>query len=226
MDMRKLSKTDPLERQAEKQTDSPEYSPMDPPDAYAPPSLDPVPYEAMPAFLRALMDDHRSFEGSLTAFEHILASLQENGLKPDKSVDGGLREFFAFLDDHVVPHHMREEKILFPVLHERLLEAGEHGAGRTPKTAIDVLEDDHAKAMQHAAVTFNFLGLAARLSDAASRAIVLDAALQQGKALVELLRLHMFREDNIVFALAVRHLSDTELGEMEKRGEPTQGTDI
>ncbi len=132
-------------------------------------------------------------------------------------MDEALRSFFTFFDDHVVAHQLAEDKILFPTLHERLLEKGEHGAGHPPRTAVDMLEDDHAKVMQIAAVTFNFLALSARLPDPASRAIVLDAALEQGKALIEMLRLHMFREDNVVFALAVEHLEASTFDDMEKR---------
>ncbi len=217
MDLRKLQNTDPLKRSVEKQSKAPEFSPMDPPDAYAPPAMDEVSYEAMPRFLQKLMDDHKNFEAALGTFEEALARLKENGLKPDKDVDEGLRNFFSFLDDQIVAHSLVEQKVLFPPLHDRLIETGEHSKGQLPKTAVDMLEDDHARMMQLAAVTFNFLGLAARLPDAPSRAVALDAALEQGRALIELLRLHMFREDNVVFALAVKHLAGPDFDEMEKR---------
>jgi hemerythrin-like domain-containing protein len=217
MDFKELHKTDPLKRSAEKQTEAPEYSPMDPPDAYAPPGIDAVDYEAMPNFLQGLVDEHKSFEEPLKSFENALGWLRKNGLKPEKAVDEALRLFFTFLDDQMVGHHMKEEKILFPVLQERLLEKGEHGAGDPPRTTVDILEDDHAKVMQLAAVTFNFLGLAARLPDASSRAIVLDAALEQGTALIEMMRLHMFREDHVVFATAAKHISTIEFDQMERR---------
>lgn len=217
MDLRKLQKADPLNRSAEKQTEAPEYSPMDPPDAYAPPGTEDVPYEAMPKVLQCLMDDHGAFKTALEIFEEVLGRLQENGLAPDRKLDEALRNFFGFLDEQMVGHELKEEKILFPLLQERLIEKGEHGAGDPPRTAVDVLEDDHSKAMQLAAVTFNFLGLAARLPDARSRAMVLDAALEQGRALIDLLRLHIFREDSIVFPLAAKHLTDREFDEIERR---------
>ena len=222
MDMRKLQQTDPLKRAAEKQSESQEFSPMSPPDAYSPPAgIEEVPYEAMPKFLQKLMDDHKAFQGELEQFEGVLGRLQENGLKPDKTVDEGLRKFFGLLDDQIAGHQVEEERLLFPVLHERLVEKGEHSAGRVPQTAVDMLEDDHAKVIQLAAVTFNFLGLAARLPDPSSRVIVLDAALEQGKALIEILRLHIFREDHVAFPLAVKHLSESEFAEMSRRVRPT-----
>ena len=212
-----LNAVDPLKKQPTEGVPSDGLSPMDPPDAYAPPGVEDVPYEKMPKILQNLMDDHKAFEAPLKSFEEALGKLRENGLAPDKEVDEALRSFFSFLDDQMIGHEAKEEKILFPLLQERLIEKGEHGGGDMPTTAIDMLEDDHSKVMQLAAVTFNFLGLAARLPDAPSSAIVLDAALEQGEVLTELLRLHMFREDSIVFPLAAKHLTDTEFGEMELR---------
>jgi hemerythrin-like domain-containing protein len=217
LDIEKLQTTDPLKRMVEKQSEQEEFSPMDPPDAYSPPGGEAIPYEKMPPFLQKLMDEHNAGLKELDAFEKVLMQLQKQGLKPDKQVDAGLRRFFSFLDEHILPHNLKEEKILFPLLQKRLLEKGEHSQGQYPKTAVDMLEDDHIKLTQLAAVTFNFLGLAARLPDAASRAITLDAALEQGKALVELLRLHIFREDNVVFSLAVKHFTQDEFKVMEKQ---------
>ena len=83
------------------------------------------------------------------------------------------------------------------------------------------MEDEHAKAMQLAAVVVNFLGLVFRLPDERSGMIVLDAALEQGKNLIELLRLHVFREDNVVFPLAHQLISIAEFDEMHSRGAVT-----
>ena len=77
------------------------------------------------------------------------------------------------------------------------------------------MEDDHLKAVQLAAVILNFMGLALRLKDEPSRLIVLDSALEQGKDLVELLRLHIFREDNIIFSAAHRLISKNEFDHFE-----------
>lgn len=215
VDFKKLRETDPLKRLVEKQTEQEEFSPMNPPDAYAPPGGEAIPYEKMPPVLQKLMDEHETALKELDAFEAVLLRLQKQGLKPDKEVDEGLRRFFSFLDENIVHHNLKEEKILFPLLQERLLEKGEHSKGQFSKTAVDMLEDDHIKTMQLAAITFNFLGLAARLPDPPSRAITLDAALEQGKELVELLRLHIFREDNVVFPLAVKHIAENEFREAE-----------
>ncbi len=216
IDPKKLRETDPLKRMVEKQTQQEEFSPMNPPDPYAPPAMESIPYEALPAFLQQLVDEHRRCREELKAFEQVLHRLKEVGLRRDREVEQGLQRFFRFLDEHIVPHNTKEEKRLFPPLQECLLEAGEHSKGPSPTTAVDMLEDDHLKLMQLAAVTFNFLGLAARLPDPASQALTLDAAIEQGQAMVEVLRLHMFREENVVFPRAIEQLSAEEFRQMHK----------
>lgn len=216
MNLKNLNENDPLKRVVEKQTNQQEFSPMNPPDAYLPPNTDAIPYEEMPSFLRCLMDDHKQINEKLALFEGVLSQLQKKGLAADPNIDKGLREFFTFLDEKIVLHNLKEEKILFPVLQERLLAKGEHSRGANPETAVDMLEDDHIKTMQLAAVAFNLLGLAVRLPDVTSRAITLDAALEQGKALIELLRLHIFREENTVFPMAVKLITPDEFKKMEE----------
>ena len=212
-ELKVINQHDPLDRRAEKQHEQEELSPMDPPDAYSPPTLDAVPYEDMHPFLQQLMDEHQACIEQLNAFEQALLQIQQEGLS--RKVDEKLREFFHFFDNNIVKHNQREEADLFPLLHRRLIENGEHGRGHDALTAVDMLEDDHVKALQLAAVVFNFFGLTMRLPDANSRLVVLDAAIEQGKTLVEMLKLHIFREDNIAFAQARRLLTKTELDEME-----------
>jgi len=216
-DLNKMQNNDPIKRMVEKQTNQQEFSPMAPPDAYEPPETEAIPYEKMSPFIQNLMDDHKECVEKIDLLEDVLSQLQENGLVPDPKIDEGLREFFTFLDEKIVRHNLKEEKILFPLLQRRLLEKGEHGTGSNPKTAVDMLEDDHIKLMQLAAVTFNFLGLAVRLPDPASRAMVLDAAIEQGRSLVEISRLHFFREDKVVFSLADELITSKEFKEMEKQ---------
>jgi hemerythrin-like domain-containing protein len=213
MDMHKLNRIDPLRKQPERGLDSGTgLSPMDPPDAYAPPSVEPVPAAELHPFLRKFRDEHVPLMEELNAFEEAILSIQKNGYT--KESDAKLRRFFHFFDHEFIPHSRREEATMFPLLRERLIAAGEHGKGSVPTTATDLMEDERAQAMQLAAVVVNFLGLVFRLPDERSRLIVLDAALEQGKNLVELLRLHVFREDNVVCSLAHRLISRAEFDEM------------
>jgi len=216
MDVHILKRIDPLRKQAERGLGSGTgLSPMDPPDAYAPPSVEPVPAEALHPFLRKFRDEHVPFMEELNAFEAAILSIQKTAYTRES--DAKLRRFFQFFDHEFIPHSRREEATLFPLLRERLMASGEHGGGSGPTTAADVMEDEHAKAMQLGAVVVNFLGLVFRLPDEKSGMIVLDAALEQGKNLVELLRLHVFREDNVVFSLAHRLISTAEFDEMQSR---------
>ena len=208
-----LNRVDPVQRQAPHgMAELQSLSPMDPPDAYAPPAIVPVAVADMHPFLRQMAEEHQPFLDEVTAFEDTILSIQKTGYT--KEADGRLRHFFNFLDEHFIPHNRREEATLFPLLKRRLLEAGEHGTGADPQTPVDLMQDEHIKAVQLAAVILNFLGLAFRFPDERTRLIVLDAALEQGKFLVELLRLHVFREDNVVFPLAQQLITAAELERM------------
>ena len=80
IDLKKLQKTDPLRRSAEKQSEAPEYSPMNPPDAYSPPAVEEVPYGEMPKFLQKMMDDHKAFQTALESFEEALGEERQQRL--------------------------------------------------------------------------------------------------------------------------------------------------
>ena len=176
MDMHLLNRIDPLRKQPERGLDGGKgLSPMDPPDAYAPQSVEPVPAAELHPFLRKFRDEHVPLMEELNAFEEAILAIQKNGYT--KESDAKLRHFFHFFDQEFIPQSRREEAALFPLLHQRLIAAGEYGKGSVPTTATDLMEDEHAKAMQLAAVVVNFLGLAFRLPEERSRLIVLDTAL-------------------------------------------------
>lgn len=213
MEFHQLNRIDPLHKQVEGDMEIPQgISPMDPPNPYMRSNLEAVATEALHPFLRELKNEHAIFMEEINTCETALLSIQKDGYS--RETDTKLREFFSFIDSRFLEHNRREEIILFPLLRKRLIASGEHGVGEVPVTAIEVMEGEHAKALQLAAVIVNFLGLAFRLPDEKSSLMVLDAALEQGKAFVELLRLHIFREDNIIFSLAHRLISFAEFDEM------------
>jgi hypothetical protein len=84
--------------------------------------------------------------------------------------------------------------------------------------------DDHVKVIQLAAVVVNLLRLGPHLPDPLSVRMVRDAALRHAGSLAELLRLHMFREDKIVFAAAPRLLRTQELDALLAALEPAGGS--
>lgn len=217
VNLRNLKTTDPVKKQPEQGVEGEGYSAMDPPEAYSPPASVNVKPEDMHPFLRRFYDDHAVFKAKLQDFEDSILAIQTEGYTKER--DFRLKLFFDFYDVDLIPHNQREERVLFPLLHQRLIEAGEFGQGKVPTTAIDLMEDEHVKAMQLSAIVLNFLGLTHHLPDERSRLLVLDSALEQAKSLVELLRLHLFREDNVVFPLAHRLITLGELDAMQTRAD-------
>jgi len=190
-------------------------SPYSPPEAYNPPKVDDIPYEELHPFLQSLIDEHKKYDKKIIDFEETL-TLIENG-KVDKEIDKRLRDFFEYFDEEVRTHHLEEEKTLFAPISAKMKERGDQSKGTEDFNAIDILEDEHIKSIQMAAVTFNLFALFARIPDERSRIIILDTALEQAKAFVELLKLHIFREDTMIFSYAQRHLSAEELDEMKTK---------
>lgn len=206
MDLKNLNKEDPIKRIVEKEN-SEELSPMDPPDAYSPPSVDEIAYDQMDDVLKKFIDEHKVCQEKLNAFEAALNKIKTDGFGASKEVHSVLSDFFRFVDTNISKHNIKEEKCLFPLLYKRYIESGEHSTGPDNRNAVDMLEDDHIKFIQNAAIIFTLFGLAGRLPDQSSRLVLLDLAIEQGKNLVEMLRLHIFREDKIVFPFAQKHLT-------------------
>ena len=209
-----LKQVDPIKRNAEKGEELEENSPMDPPEAYDGTVIEGVSYEEMNGLLQRYMDEHKTCVENIDRFEKALVIYKELGYRLNNEINKTFSEFFQFFDDNILDHNQREEKQLFPLLHKRLIESGERGEGFHPRTAIDMMEDDHIKFIQLASLTFNMLGLAARLVDERSRMFVHDVAYNNGRELIELLRLHIYREDNILFPLAHKLISEEEFAEL------------
>ena len=191
-------------------------SPYAPPEAYDPPSKDEeIPYEDMHPFLQEFIDEHNAYTKELNAFEATIALIE--GGRVDKEIDERLRQFFTFFDEEVVTHNQEEEKYLFPRISKKMTETGEHSKSDENFNVIDVLEDDHVKSIQLAAVASNMFVLFSRIPDERSRYMILDIALNQAKELLELLKVHIYREDNIIFTYAQKHFSDEELTEIQQK---------
>ncbi len=202
LDFKKLKELDPLKPQPTIDMEGQEgCSPFDPPDAYSPTVDNELAYEDMDPYLRGLMDEHVEFNGQIDAFESTIAEIRQ-----DSRVDAGtfdrVRRFFSYFDEDFVVHNRREERQLFPILRRRMLERGEHSTGPNPITPVAVLEGEHVEAMKTGAVAFSFLALAHRMQNPASMQMVLSIAVERSESLIEILRLHTFREDKIVFRMA------------------------
>jgi hemerythrin-like domain-containing protein len=210
-----MNTDDPLKRFVENEKEFEEASPMNPPDAFSPSTVDPVAYKDMAPFLQKFMDEHKVCLNILNDFESSLIAWKKNEWVFNEDINKSFKNLFSFLDNNATTHNKNEEKVLFPLLHKRLMETGEHSAAEEPKTAVDILEDEHVKVPQLGALCLNFLGLGSRLEDKKSREIVFELAYEQGKAIVETMRLHIYREDETLFPLAMNLLTKEELIEME-----------
>ncbi|MCB9195509.1 MAG: hemerythrin domain-containing protein [Flavobacteriales bacterium] len=210
---KKLKEDDPIIRNVEK-GDMEELSPMDPPDAYDPERMVDMSADQLHNNLRKFVQEHEEAIGVCDRFEKALHNFKDGGYYITKEINDSFNAFFVYFDEEILPHNRKEEKDLFPILHERFLTSGEHSEGENPRTPVDLMEDEHVKFIQLATLTFNFLGLAVRLKDPEARVLTLDLAFNNGKELVETLKLHIFREDHTIFPLAQKLLSTEELNKI------------
>lgn len=215
---KRLKEVDPVignpEKDIEIQND--ELSPMDPPDAYSSYATIELENEELNESLTLLKKEHEELVAVLDVFEKSLHEFKELGYVLNNNINDGFKKFFDFFDNHLLPHNRKEEKVLFPILQKALLSNNEHGTGPNPVTAVDIMEDDHVKFIQLGTLTFNLLGLAPRFRDEQSKMFTYDVAYNNAKELVELIRLHVFREDNTLFPLAQKYLSTKQFDEIIK----------
>ena len=209
-----LKESDPIQRKAEKAAEMQEHSPMDPPDAYEGGVTQAVSYDEMDVILQQFMDEHKAGTQKVDQFEKALSTFKENGYLLNEDINEAFSEFFRFFDNQLLDHNQREEKRLFPLLHQKLLASGEHSDEDPPTTAVDMMEDDHIKFIQLGTLAFNMLGLAVRLKDNDSRLFVYDMAYNNGRELCEMIRLHIYREENILFPMAHHLISKEEFMEL------------
>lgn len=210
LDLKRLKELDPLRPQGSVDFDAQKgTSPFDPPDAYDKPIDNGVTPEDMHPYLRTFVDEHAAHAEHLARLETLVAAIRSEGVVTEQQF-AELRGVFGSFDADVVAHNRREERELFPLLRQRMLERGEHSAGPNPVTPVSVLEEEHIEVVRISAVAMGFCALAHRLEDPASRQIVLSIALERCEALIETMRLHIFREDRIAFVLAHEFLSQEE----------------
>lgn len=185
-------------------------SPMDPPQAFHLAGIERLERSALPAALGVLIDDHNIFLAVLDDFEKALIKFKDTGWNIDPETSKSLKAFFRYMDEEVSVHNAREEKALFPILHKKLVACGECSPGEYPKTAVDIMEDDHLKVAQANCLVFNLLGIGSRLKDADSRQTVFQIAYDQGREIVETMRLHIFKENEVLFLLAQKWITADE----------------
>lgn len=210
LDLKKLQKIDPVKKQVGNGLDDREDSPMDPPNAYEEPGKVVRQNAALADTIKVLMDEHETVAKAVSEFEKAIVTYKTTGYKLTNEINSSFSKFFKCVDEELLPHNRKEEKFLFPILNKKLILAGEHSKGKKQVTAIDIMEDDHVKFIQLGALAFNLLGLASRMADERSRIFVLDTAYETSRELIELIKLHIYREDETLFPLAQQYISKEE----------------
>lgn len=185
-------------------------SPMDPPQPFHLAGIERLDRASLPEALGILIDDHNVFLTVLDDFEKALIKFKDAGWNIDPETSKSMKAFFRYMDEEVSVHNAREEKALFPILHKKLVACGECSPGEHPKTAVNIMEDDHLKVAQANCLVFNLLGIGSRLKDAESRHTVFQISYDQGREIVETMRLHIFKENEVLFQLAQKWITADE----------------
>lgn len=147
-----------------------------------------------------LSQEHRAIEARLDALEEQINAIAAGQPFPRRFFDEALDFFRNFADGC---HHSKEENLLFPRLKERGMPA--NGG----PIAVMLAEHDEGRAYLRA-VRENLD--AAEPADGEARRAVLDNA----AAYIELLRLHIQKEDNILFRMAQMILHPDDVAELQK----------
>ncbi|MBL7896866.1 MAG: hemerythrin domain-containing protein [Bacteroidia bacterium] len=215
IDLKETNKKDPIKRNVEHGLDNMKgCTPFDPPSVYEEEKKPKVDFKTMHETLQELVREHEVATAEIDKFESALAEFKSNGYNVTSEINYAFSDFFKFYDNKLLVHNEKEDKVLFPLLNKKLLESGEHSTGDNPKTAIDVMEDDHVKFIQLGTLAFNLLGLATRIQDVTSRMFVYDTAYDTSREFTELLRLHIYREDYTLFPLAQKLISGEEFNQL------------
>lgn len=151
--------------------------------------------------IKDLTEEHEAVRLTLRVLEKISTDIDRSRKIANSDHIDALLEFFRVFVDKC--HHGKEEKLLFPALEE--VGVGKEGG------PIGVMLDEHRQGRElveamTAAMTQYHQGeaaAAARFSEAA-------------KAYIDLLNRHIEKENNVLFSIAGRHLSQDTLSELKK----------
>jgi hemerythrin-like domain-containing protein len=146
-----------------------------------------------------LMEEHRLIEQVLGSLESCVVAI-EGGLAPERPLVEQYGEFFRGFADAF--HHGKEEDILF----QRMIERG----FSTDSGPLAVMLHEHTEGRARVAV-LRGVGQAEGAVEAAEREAMLTATLK----FIPLLRQHILKEDRILYPMALRALTGSELDQME-----------
>ena len=187
-------------------------SPMDPPPAYDLKKPLEIPFDEFAKPLQELLSDHEKYVQSMEAFEKALTKFKDSQFQITPELSRCMSAFFKLVDEDMEEHHRKEEKHLFPVLRKRLIEAGECSPGVKGRTVTpcEIMESDHRSLLVSVNLVMNLIGIGSKLPDPKSRYVVFHYAFEQAKEMIEELRLHIFKENQVLFPLAQKLLTEEE----------------
>jgi hemerythrin-like domain-containing protein len=148
-----------------------------------------------------LSQEHRAIEAKLNLLEHELRAVVSGAPLSRAFFEEALDFFRNFADGC---HHAKEENLLFPLLAERGMPA--NGG----PIAVMLAEHDAGRAYLQA-VRDN-LDAAVGGSEDAREQVCANA-----EAYIELLRHHIYKEDNILFRMAKNLLAPDDVAELERQ---------
>ena len=135
----------------------------------------------MSTVTRLLRDEHKVVLECLTEFEEAVESLDTHGI----------RAFLRFSDQRLILHREKEEEVLFPAL-------GKHiGTGPGP---IAVMLDEHRDEKKN-------INAIRRALEGDPGPEDRDRIRRTGRELADHLRLHIYKEENALFAQAEKSLT-------------------
>jgi hemerythrin-like domain-containing protein len=150
--------------------------------------------------IEILTQEHRAIEAQLDALEERIAAIR-GGAPLDRPYFEAALDFFRDQADRC--HHGKEEALLFPKLKLRgVPEAGgpigcmlaEHDQGRAYLRAVR----ENLAAAEHGSVA------------------ALDGVLKNATAYIEMLRAHIYKEDNVLFRMARMVLEPADIAELQQ----------
>ena len=148
-----------------------------------------------------LSHEHRAIEARLNEMEVQIHALAPGSTFPRAYLEDALDFFRHFADGC---HHAKEENFLFPLLKERGVP--EHGG------PIGIMLAEHDEGRGYLKTVRENLDGAAHGSQAAC-----DAVCASASAYIDLLRGHIFKEDNILFRMAQMVLQPDDVAELQKQ---------
>jgi len=151
--------------------------------------------------IKELLTEHEAVKMTLRILNRINQEIDKTTKIPNPEHLKQLFEFFSVFVDKC--HHGKEEELLFPAL-ERVGVSRENGP-------IGVMLKEHQQGRD--AVAEMKRALSQYLNGDAGAAQKLK---RSADAYIALLNLHIDKENNVLFPMAVKHLSENKLAELKK----------